>query len=348
MRMTILAVCFILALATVAAARQVATAPEKIVVAHRGACGYLPEHTLPAKAMAHAMGADYIEQDVVLTKDDVPIVLHDHYLDTISDVARKFPGRTRKDGRYYAIDFTLDEVRSLRASERFDRKTGKAVFPQRFPGRASHFAIPTLAEEIELIQGLNKSTGRNAGIYPEIKNPSFHRKEGKDISKIVLGVLKKYGYETKDDKCFLQCFDAEELRRIREDLGCRLNLVQLVAENDWNEAPTDYDKMKTREGIRKVAEYADGLGPWMPQLVTGVNRDGSPRMTGLLAWAHEQGLKVHPYTFRADAMPDYATSFDDLLRIFYYRAGVDGVFTDFPDKAVTFLRNYRGDASGGK
>ena len=340
MRMITFVLCFILA-ASVALAKDSGDSPDKIVVAHRGACGYLPEHTLQGKAMAYAMGADYIEQDVVLTRDNVPVVLHDHYLDTISDVADKFPGRARKDGRYYAIDFTLDEIRSLNASERFDLESRKAVFPGRFPIWASHFTIPTLAEEIEFIQGLNKSTGRNVGIYPEIKNPSFHRKEGKDISKIVLGVLAKHGYKTKADKCFLQCFDAEELRRIRRDLGSRLCLVQLVAENDWNEAPTDYDKMKTREGIRKVAEYADGLGPWMPQIVTGLNPDGSPKLTGLLAWAHEQGLKVHPYTFRADAMPEYATSFDELLRIFFFRAGVDGVFTDFPDKAVNFLRTYQ-------
>ena len=107
--------------------------PRPIVIAHRGASGYLPEHKLEAKALAFAMKADYLEQDCVLTADDVPVVLHDIQLDTVSDVARRFPRRRRDDGRFYAVDFTLDEIRSLRVTERFDRETGEAVYPQRFP-----------------------------------------------------------------------------------------------------------------------------------------------------------------------------------------------------------------------
>ncbi|MGL6297049.1 MAG: glycerophosphodiester phosphodiesterase, partial [Plesiomonas sp.] len=191
----------------------------KIVVAHRGASGYLPEHTLPAKAMAYAMGADYLEQDVVMTKDNQLIVLHDHYLDRVTDVAKKFPDRARKDGRFYAIDFTLPEIRQLSFTEEFVLdKDGKMSqkFPNRFPMWASDFRIHTLAEEIEMIQGMNHSTGNNVGIYVETKAPWFHKTEGKDISVAVLETLKKYGYTQKGDKVFFQSFDAPDLQRVHD------------------------------------------------------------------------------------------------------------------------------------
>ncbi|HBY9780905.1 TPA: glycerophosphodiester phosphodiesterase, partial [Klebsiella pneumoniae] len=153
-----------------------ATAADKMVIAHRGASGYLPEHTLPAKAMAYAQGADYLEQDLVMTKDDRLVVLHDHYLDRVTDVAQRFPQRARKDGRFYAIDFTLDEIKSLKFTEGFEPKNGKNVqtYPGRFPMGKSDFRIHTFEEEIEFVQGLNHSTGKNIGIYPEIKAPWFH------------------------------------------------------------------------------------------------------------------------------------------------------------------------------
>lgn len=116
-----------------------ALAADKLVIAHRGASGYLPEHTLPAKAMAYAQGADYLEQDLVMTKDDQLVVLHDHYLDRVTDVAERFPDRARKDGRYYAIDFTLAEIKSLKFSEGFELENGKKV--QTFPA-ASRWANP--------------------------------------------------------------------------------------------------------------------------------------------------------------------------------------------------------------
>jgi glycerophosphoryl diester phosphodiesterase len=309
----------------------------RIVIAHRGACGYLPEHTLAAKAAAHAMGADYLEQDVVLSRDGVPVVLHDIHIDTVTDVAQLFPDRAHADGRFYAIDFMLDELRMLTVMERADER-GAQVFPGRFPRGASSFQIPTLAEEIELIQGLNLSTGREAGIYPEIKAPAWHRDEGQDISAIVLAVLADYGYADADDPIYLQCFDWNETRRIRTELGWRGRLIQLLGENDWAEAPgVDYDVLRTREGLAEVAQLADGIGPWLNHIVTGVGADGALRMTGLVEDAHALGLAVHPYTFRADALPDYAASLEDALRIFLVEAGVDGVFTDFPDRAVAFL-----------
>jgi glycerophosphoryl diester phosphodiesterase len=131
---------------------------KKNVIAHRGASGYLPEHTLEAVAMAYAMGADYLEQDVVLTKDDHAIVLHDIHLEAVTNVAQVFPRRARSDGRYYAIDFTLAEIKALQVHERIALPAGAAVYPKRFPVGWSRFEIPTLEEEITLVQGLNKST----------------------------------------------------------------------------------------------------------------------------------------------------------------------------------------------
>lgn len=308
-----------------------------IVIAHRGASGYLPEHTLEAKALAHGMGADFLEQDVVLTRDDVPIVLHDVHLDTVTNVAARFPERAREDERFYAIDFTLEEIRSLRVSERFDRNTGLAVYPGRFPVGTGSFQVPTLAEEIELIQGLNLSTGRDVGIYPEIKAPAFHRRQGKDISRIVLKVLEEYGYRRREDAIYVQCFDAAETRRLREELATRLKLIQLIGENRWGESETDYDALRTAAGLRSVAEYANGIGPSLSHVVTGVDGDGQPVLSELVELAHARGLVVHPYTFRADDLPGYARDFDVLLDVFVRRAGVDGVFTDQPDRAVRFL-----------
>ncbi len=315
-----------------------AAAADKLVIAHRGASGYLPEHTLAAKAVAHVMGADYLEQDVVLSKDGVPMVLHDIHIDTVTDVVQVFPDRARRDGRFYAIDFTLDELKSLTVMERGDQ-AGWPVFPGRFPRGAASFQIPTLAEEIELIQGLNLSTGREAGIYPEIKAPAWHRAEGHDISATVLEVLADYGYADPDDLVFVQCFDWHETQRIRGELGWRGKLVQLLGENAWNEAPgVDYDALRTAEGLAAIAEVADGIGPSMHHVVPGVDATGRPIVTDLVAHAHALGLVVHPYTFRADALPPYAASLEEALRIFLDEAGVDGVFTDFPDRAVAFLR----------
>ena len=127
---------------------------KKIVIAHRGASGYLPEHTLEAKVMAYAMHPDFLEQDLVLSKDDVPIVVHDTKLDDITDVASRFPEKARKNGHFYVIDFTYEELLQLNVFERFDAKTRKAVFPDRFPYGKSHFKLHSFQDEIEMIQGI--------------------------------------------------------------------------------------------------------------------------------------------------------------------------------------------------
>jgi glycerophosphoryl diester phosphodiesterase len=297
----------------------------KIVIAHRGASGYLPEHTLEAKAMAHAMNADFIEQDLVLSKDDVPIVIHDIYLDDVTDVATKFSTRRRKDNRYYVIDFTFDELKTLQVTERFNPKTGKQIYKNRFPKGKGNFKLHSFADEIELIQGLNKSTGKNIGIYPEIKEPAFHQKEGKNLTKIVLKVLADYGYKTKKDNCVLQCFDAKELERIRKELKSELFLVQLM------------EFSEDTKQLAHFATYADGIGPWYKQILSE-KIDGKFTFTSLVSDAHKLGLKVHPYTFRADALNEFS-AFEEMMQTLLIDANVDGAFSDFPDLVVNFLKD---------
>ena len=303
---------------------------EVLVIAHRGASGYLPEHTLEAKAYAHALGAHYIEQDVVATRDDELIVIHDIHLDRVTDVAERFPGRHRDDGRYYARDFDLAEIRTLVAGERRGDDGVSAAFPRRFPTGVGR-------EEIRLIQGMNRATGRVAGIYPEIKNPAWHRSEGVDLSALVLRQLDDLGYHDKADPVYLQCFDADEVRRIRHDLGCRLKMVQLLAENAWEESPTDYDRLKTPEGLQSLAGTVDAIGPWLGQLVDIAGVDGQPVSTGLVSAAHQAGLAVHPYTFRAEQLPPGFDTLGEMVHWFVATLGIDGLFTDFPDLALEAL-----------
>lgn len=317
-----------------------AIAQDKVVIAHRGASGYLPEHTIAAKAMAYAMGVDYIEQDLVMTKDDHLVVLHDHYLDRVTDVQEKFPDRKREDGRYYVIDFTLAEIRTLDVSERyrFDADNNKIpVFADRFPLTQSRFKVHTLAEEIELIQGLNKSTGGDIGVYPEAKSPSFHLDAGKDLSRAILQTLKDYGYADKESKAYYQTFEIEELKRVHNDLlpllDMDMKLIQLMGGGDY------YADITTAAGLEALSEYADGIGPSIGLIIPNDAKAGELKMTGLVANAHTVGLEVHPYTFRQEKMatPPYAESYEHLLEIFLNQAGVDGVFTDFPDRTMKFL-----------
>lgn len=298
---------------------------KKIVIAHRGASGYLPEHTMESKAMAYAMHPDYIEQDIVLSKDNVPIIIHDIYLDDVTNVLEVFPKKVRSDGRFYAIDFTYEELLQLNVTERFDKKSNKMVYPKRFPAGKSHFRLHSLQDEIEMIQGLNKSTGNNIGIYPEIKDPEFHLKNGKDISKIVLDILSDYGYKTKTDNCILQCFDSKELKRIRIELKSKLFLTQLIEFPEDEKLLVDY------------ATYADAIGPWIKQLIKGFDKNGKVIYSDLVKDAHNLGLQVHAYTFRVDQLENIPT-FEKLLEIGFIGAGIDGAFTDFPDKVVEFLK----------
>lgn len=304
-----------------------------VIIAHRGASGYLPEHTLEAVAMAHAQGADFIEQDVVLSKDRVPVVLHDVQIDAVTDVARKFPDRKRTDGRWYAIDFTLDELKTLNVTERTNPRTGVATFPKRFPVGRGTFRIPTLEEELQLIEGLNASTGRRAGIYPELKSSAWHRQQGAELAPVVLEVLSRYGYNDKAAPCYVQSFEFEEVRKLRETSKYKGRVVFLLGgrggANGLN--PT------TSEGLAEIAKFADGIGPAIP-LVIGKAANGAYEATDLVKLAHAAKLEVHPYTIRADVLPEGLDSPAEIYRLLFEVAGVDGVFADHPDLGVQFLR----------
>ncbi|TGD75875.1 glycerophosphodiester phosphodiesterase [Mangrovimicrobium sediminis] len=312
---------------------------QPIVIAHRGASAYLPEHTLEAKALAHAMGADYLEQDVVLSRDGVPVILHDIHLESTSDVATRFPDRAREDGRYYALDFSLEELRELRLHERSRRDDDglqRAVYPGRFPLGQGEFRLPTLREEIELIDGLNHSRGQRRGLYIELKSPNWHTAQGYEIAVAVLDVLRATGYDQRSEQVFLQCFDDATLIRLRRELHTPLPLIQLIGENDWGEdSAVDYDWLRSEAGLAHIAGYADGIGPWIPQVVA--LRDNQLAPTGLAAAARARGLLVHPYTLRADDLPDGVDSVDELHRALFEAAGVDGLFSDFPDLTRRFI-----------
>lgn len=294
-----------------------AAAAGPIVIAHRGASGYLPEHTLEAYAMAHALGADYIEPDVVLTKDARFICLHDIYLEATTNVEEVYPDRCREDAQWYAADFTLDEIKRLQVHERLKG---------RFPVRASNFEVPTFEEMIELVQGLNKTTGREVGIYPELKAPAWHREQGLAMEEAFLDVVGRYGYKGERARIYVQCFEAEPLRRMRQ-LGSKLPQVQLIGSDG------EYDPMVTPEGLAAIAGYANGIGPAKKRI---------RKNPALVEWAHEAELVVHPYTFRADDLPLGTLSFDKELSRYLIDYGVDGLFTDFADKVVVFVEENQG------
>ncbi|MBF0785974.1 glycerophosphodiester phosphodiesterase [Muribacter muris] len=327
----------------------------KLIIAHRGASGYLPEHTLEAKALAVGQQADYLEQDLAMTKDDKLIVIHDHFLDGLTDVAKKFPHRARADGRYYVIDFTLDEIRTLEMTENFKLENGKQVqiYPNRFPMWQSKFNIHTFEEEIEFIQGLEKSTGRKIGIYPEIKAPWLHHKEGKDIALATLKVLKKYGYTQKADRVYLQTFDFNELKRIKTELlpqlAMDIKLVQLIAYTDWHETEEkdqagnwvnySYDWMFKPNAMQEVAKYADGVGPgWYMLIDKEKSTADNVQYTPLVQELAKLKLELHPYTVRQDALPPFFSNVNQMYDALLNKAGATGVFTDFPDTGVAFIR----------
>ncbi|HVS12862.1 MAG TPA: glycerophosphodiester phosphodiesterase family protein [Thermoanaerobaculia bacterium] len=286
--------------------------PTPLVIAHRGASGYLPEHTLEAYAMAFAQGADYIEPDLVLTRDRRFVCLHDIHLEATTDVEQRFPDRRRADGRWYAADFTLDEIRALRAHERL---------AGRFPRDRGSFGVPTFEEMIDLVQGLERTTGRRVGIYPELKAPAWHREQGLLMEEAFLALVRERGYRGPEARIFVQSFEPDALRRLR-DAGSRLPQVLLLGDDE------ETASWLTDQGLAAARRFADGVGPHKGLLLE------DPTLVGR---AHTAGLVVHPYTFRADDVGPGFASFEAELERYLGELGVDGVFTDFPDRVVGFL-----------
>ena len=308
------------------------------IIAHRGASGYLPEHTLEAAAYAYALGADYIEQDIVLSKDSIPVVMHDIYLDFTTNIKKIFPKRKRKDGHWYVRDFTVSELKKLNVNERLKSDASEKAFSNRYPLESGTFKICTLSEQIELIQGLNESTQRNVGIYPEIKNPSWHRNEGFDISSVTLDQLKVYGYTSKKDKIFFQCFDSNELKRVKYELNSSLPLIQLIGNNAWNESDDDYSQMISQGGIENVSKYAAGIGPYLQLLYRVSSLDGEIKASKLCHYARTNGLYIHPYTIRKDSMPLDFDDFEEMVKWFSLELKVDALFTDFVDLTIQAMK----------
>lgn len=303
------------------------------VIAHRGASGYLPEHTLAAKALAHAQGADYLEQDVVASKDGRLVVCHDVFLDRITDVAAVFPGRSRRDGRHYIIDFDWREIERLTVA---GDVAGVDLDDEALARQTREARLCTLDEELEFIGALNRVSGRAAGVYPEIKRPRWHAEQGVDLSRAVLETLARHGYDGGNGSAYLQCFDAAELRRIRHELGSALPLVQLVGRS------AD-PRLLTRAGLVAVADYAEVLAPNYRQLLHATG-EGGAEAAPLAARARSAGLQLHPYTFNRDALPPYAASLERALELVYEQVRPEAVFCDFPDVAVGVREGLRARA----
>ncbi|WP_177168885.1 glycerophosphodiester phosphodiesterase [Thalassotalea agarivorans] len=317
------------------------TATAADIIAHRGASGYLPEHTLEAKVLAHGLGADYIEQDLVLSKDNFLIVIHDLTLNATTNVAEKFPTKKRADGGYYVIDFTLAELKQLSVHAPVD-KDGNPKYPNRYAKRQPMFKLHTFSEELALIDGLNQSTGKSVGIYPEIKAPWFHQKAGKDIALATVKVLMQFNYGRSDKKVFLQSFDPHALKRLKHQLlpkyGVTIPLVQLIAKTEWRETQEkvdgkwqnlDYSQLMTQKGLEDIARYAEGIGPWYPMLVD--YSDGNLQLSSFALSAKNQQLLIHPYTFRLEDVPSPFADYRAFLKYYLEQVNVDGYFTDFVD-----------------
>jgi glycerophosphoryl diester phosphodiesterase len=282
-----------------------AQAAGKLVTAHRGASAYLPEHTLAAYAVAHAQGVDYIEPDVVVTRDGELVCLHDLWLETTTTAATRFPDRKRADGHWYAADFTLAEIKSL---EVFGR------VPAAERERQKGFQVVTLEELILLVQQLNKTTGRQVGLLVETKAAAFHIKEGKPLEAPVLAMLEKHGYRGPDSRALIQCFEGDHLKRLRQEHKTTLPLMLLTGRT-LNDAEVD-----------EVATYANGLNPAR----AAVEKAGVPiNGNAMIKRARERGLKVFVWTFNAE---------EEAIRRFLFDYGVDGIITNNPDVGARAAR----------
>lgn len=345
-----------------------------LVIGHRGASGHLPEHTLESYRLAIQLGADFIEPDLVMTKDGQLIARHEPMLGATTDVADKpeFASRKRKllvDGveteDWFAGDFTLAEIRQLRA---------KQQMKERDQSHNGKYAVPTFQEIVDLAKAETARTGRTIGVYPETKHPTFHNAIGLPLEPSLVAALNANGWTTREAPVIVQSFEVANLKLLRRLTNIRL--VQLVDADgvDANgaiilkapsERPYDFvvtgDKrtfadLVTREGLKEVRTYADGVGPWKPFIISSrqtvgpdgkpvdINRDGKLDEqdrtllppTSLVADAHAVGLFVHTWTFRSEPRrlaSDYKGDPVNEYRAFF-SLGVDGLFSDFPDAAV--------------
>jgi glycerophosphoryl diester phosphodiesterase len=321
----------LVALASIASGVVLAAAPlpagmPPIIIGHRGASGHRPEHTLESYRLAVQMGADYIEPDLVSTKDGVLIARHENEIGGTTDVASKFPDRKRTatiDGQtvtgWFTEDFTLAEIKTLRARERLEFRS------HAWDGQ---FEIPTFDEVIELAQRLGREAGRTIGIYPETKHPTYFRNLNLPLEEHLLASLQSHGWNTREAPVFIQSFEIENLRALRHRTPVRLILLV-----DQQTDPID----DTR--LRDIASYADGVG-LNTRLVIPADKDRRLLPpTDIVTRAHASGLLVHVWTLRQEPTflsPTYNGDFEAEFRQFR-DLGVDGIFTDFPDVGRTVI-----------
>lgn len=328
--------------ASPATAKESAIPPSPIVIAHRGASGERPEHTLAAYELAIEQGADFIEPDLVMTRDGEFVARHENEISDTTDVAARAEFRDRRSTKtidgvkysgWFTEDFTLAELKTLRAKERLPllRSANKA-----FDGK---FEIPTLREIIALAKSASARTGRTIGIYPETKHPSYFASIGLPMEAALVAELRAAGWDRADAPVFIQSFEVNNLKALTQ--LTQVPLIQLI---DAEGGPADgaqpsYAAMITPDGLKAAAGYAAGIGPHKSLVV---RNDGV--VPPLVADAHAVGLKVHPWTFRAENFflpsglraginPARHGRLDEEISR-HIAAGVDGFFTDFPYAGV--------------
>ncbi len=311
-----------------------------LIIAHRGASGYRPEHTLASYELAIEQGADFIEPDLVPTRDGVLIARHENEISETTDVADRPEFASRRtvktiDGAevtgWFTEDFTLAEIKTLRARERL---------PFRDRSHDGRYEVPTVAEVLELARRRSRETGRTIGVYPETKHPTYFRSLGLPLEEPLVEALHAAGYRGPGAAVFIQSFETGNLKALR-----RLTDLPLIQLLDAAGRPADdsrtYRDLATPAGLAEIATYADGIGP-NKRLIVPVDPEGRllPSTT-LVEDAHRAGLKVHPWTFRSDERylaPEYG---GEPAREYaqFFALGVDGVFSDFPDVAARALRS---------
>jgi glycerophosphoryl diester phosphodiesterase len=319
----------------------------RLIIAHRGASGYRPEHTLASYELAIGMAADFIEPDLVSTRDGVLIARHENEISGTTDVADRPEFAARKatktiDGRevtgWFTEDFTLAEIKTLRAKERLPFRN------QLYNGQ---FEVPTFAEVIALAKRKSAETGRTIGVYPETKHPSYFRSIGLPLEEPLLAELKEAGYRGRTAPVYIQSFEVGNLKELRKVTD--LPLIQLLEAEGrpWDFAvagdPRTYHDLATPSGLAEIATYADGIGPDKRRIIPAGPDGRLLRPTSLVADAHAARLLVHPWTFRVDGSflaPEYE---GDPEREYdqFFALGVDGLFSDFSDTAVRVRERWR-------
>lgn len=327
------------------------TAP--LILGHRGACGHRPEHTLASYQLAIEMGADYIEPDLVMTKDKVLMARHENEISGTTDVAEKFPDRkTTKtvDGEkitgWFIEDFTLKEIKTLRAKERLEFRS------HAFDGQ---FEVPTFKEVLDLAKRESKTRKRPIGVYPETKHPTYFTTIGLPLEKAVVTELKKQGLNKKGSKIFIQSFELGALEKFKKMTD--LPLIFLI--DDPEKIPYDYvvagnkttyQELLQPKYLKEISKVAAGIGPYKRYIVPVNDKGERLPSTTLVADAHAVGLLVHPYTFRSEErylLKEYKND-PESEYLEFFRLGVDGVFTDFADHAVKAKEAYLKEISSKK